>query len=151
MGSTKESGSNQESGGGTPQRLGCVQICSLVLHEQDITHSQSSCVRRGGLCVLLLACCRGRSCTTWSVSRDHTVISCTGLHTYVGGLAIPSPGHDPRVSGICPILRVLCWIRSLCACGVWPCVLGCGRRSSFAIALSARTGVPWPLRGPQQP
>lgn len=48
MGSTKESGSNQESGGGTPQRLGCVQICSLVLHQQDITHSQSSCVRRGG-------------------------------------------------------------------------------------------------------
>lgn len=32
MGSTKESGSNQESGDGTPQRLGCVQICSLVLH-----------------------------------------------------------------------------------------------------------------------
>lgn len=53
MGSTKESGSNQESGDGTPQRLGCVQICSLGLHQQDITHSQRP---RGGSVACLADC-----------------------------------------------------------------------------------------------
>lgn len=48
----------------------------------------------------------------------------------------------PQVFGICPILHVLCWIRSLCL-WTWPCVLGCGRRSSFGIVLSARTGDQW--------
>lgn len=92
MGSTKESGSNQESGDGTPQRLGCVQICSLGLHQQDITHSQRP--RGVRLRVLLIACYRSMSCAIWSMSRDHTVMNCTGLphiHWQAGYSLSPPP------------------------------------------------------------